>query len=64
MLVLSRRIGETLRIGDDIKVVVLAVSGNQIRLGIEAPRDVGVHREEVYARIKHEEKPAADSQVA
>jgi carbon storage regulator len=54
MLVLSRRLGETLIIGDDIKITVLGISGNQIRLGIAAPREVSVHREEVYLRIKEE----------
>ncbi len=48
MLVLSRRLGETLIIGDDIKITVLGISGNQVRLGIAAPKDVSVHREEVY----------------
>jgi carbon storage regulator len=53
-LVLSRRLDETLIIGDDIKITVLGISGNQIRLGIAAPREVSVHREEVYLRIKEE----------
>lgn len=58
MLVLSRRIGETLHIGNDIQVVVLGVNGNQIRLGIKAPREVSIHREEIYRRIQEgEEKP-------
>jgi carbon storage regulator len=55
MLVLSRRLGETLVIGDDIKVTVLGISGHQIRVGIEAPKDVSVHREEVYLRIQDEQ---------
>lgn len=54
MLVLSRRLGETLIIGDDVKVTVLGISGNQVRLGISAPREVSVHREEVYKRILDE----------
>lgn len=54
MLILTRRIGESLKIGDDIKVTVLDSKGKQIRLGIEAPRDVEVHREEVYRRIQEE----------
>ncbi len=54
MLVLSRRLGETLVIGDDIKITVLGISGNQVRLGIAAPKDVSVHREEVYRRIQDE----------
>lgn len=51
MLILTRRVGETLIIGDDIAITVLGVKGNQVRLGIKAPRDVTVHREEVYQRI-------------
>lgn len=51
MLVLSRRLGETLIIGDDIKITVLGISGNQVRIGIDAPKEVSVHREEVKARI-------------
>ena len=54
MLVLTRRIGETLIIGEDIRVTVLDVSGNQIRLGVTAPKEVPVHREEVAERIKAE----------
>lgn len=54
MLILTRRIGETLVIGDQIQVTVLGVKGNQIRLGIDAPREVPVHREEVYRRIRNE----------
>jgi len=54
MLVLSRRLDETLIIGDDIKITVLGISGNQIRLGIAAPKEISVHREEVYLRIKEE----------
>lgn len=54
MLVLSRRLDETLIIGDDIKITVLGISGNQVRLGIAAPKEVSVHREEVYLRIKQE----------
>jgi len=55
MLVLTRRIGETLVIGDDVKVVVLGVKGNQVRLGIKAPKDVEVHREEIYKRIQQKD---------
>ena len=55
MLILTRRIGETLKIGDDIEVTILAIKGNQVRLGIEAPKEVTVHREEVWERILLEE---------
>lgn len=54
MLVLTRRIGETIRIGDDITVTILEVKGNQVRVGIAAPREVSVHREEVYLRVEAE----------
>jgi len=52
MLILSRRVGETIMIGDDIKVCVLEVNGAQVRIGIEAPRHIAVHREEIYSRIQ------------
>lgn len=55
MLILTRRIGEKLMIGDEVMVTILNVSGNQIKIGIEAPNDVAVHREEIYLRI-HEPK--------
>ena len=51
MLILSRRVGEVIRIGNDIEITVLAVKGNQVRLGVTAPKDVEVHREEVFNRI-------------
>jgi len=54
MLVLSRRLGETLYVGDDIQIVVLGTNGNQVRLGVKAPKNVSVHREEVYQRIQNE----------
>lgn len=58
MLILTRRIGETLMIGDEIAVTVVGVSGSQVRVGIEAPKDVEVHREEVYERVKAERAAA------
>lgn len=54
MLILTRRISESIIIGDDVKISVLGVKGNQVRLGIEAPKDLSVHREEIYERIKNE----------
>ncbi len=55
MLILTRRVGETLMVGDDISVTVLGVKGNQVRIGVNAPRNVSVHREEIYERIRHEQ---------
>ncbi|NKN32287.1 carbon storage regulator CsrA [Marichromatium bheemlicum] len=55
MLILTRRVGETLMVGDDVTVTVLGVKGNQVRIGVNAPRDVAVHREEIYERIKREQ---------
>jgi carbon storage regulator len=54
MLILTRRVGETLMIGTDVTVTVLSVKGNQVRIGINAPKNVAVHREEVFARISRE----------
>jgi len=54
MLILTRRVGETLVVGDDVTVTVLGVKGNQVRLGVNAPKDVSVHREEIYQRIQQE----------
>jgi carbon storage regulator len=55
LLILTRRVGETLMIGDEVTVTVLGVKGNQVRIGVNAPREVAVHREEIYERIKAEE---------
>ncbi len=54
MLILTRRVGETLMVGDEVSITVLGVKGNQVRIGVYAPKDVSVHREEIYQRIQHE----------
>lgn len=58
MLILTRRAGETVMVGSDISITVLGVKGNQVRIGINAPKDVAVHREEIYERIQGEKGPA------
>lgn len=55
MLILTRRVGETVMIGNDIEVTIIGVKGNQVRLGIKAPREVAVHREEIYKRIQEQQ---------
>jgi carbon storage regulator len=57
MLILTRRVGEVIKIGEEISVTVLEVKGNQVRMGFTAPKDVAVHREEVFVRIKAEQPP-------
>jgi carbon storage regulator len=64
MLILTRRVGETVMVGDDVTVTVLGVKGNQVRIGINAPKNVAVHREEIYERIKREQQgDLADDRV-
>jgi carbon storage regulator len=59
MLILTRRVGETLMIGDEVTVTVLGVKGNQVRIGVDAPKTVSVHREEIYERIRQEREDQA-----
>ena len=58
MLILTRRVGESLKIGEEVTVTVLGVKGNQVRVGVAAPKSVAVHREEIFERIKAEQQPA------
>ena len=64
MLILTRKIGESLIIGDDVEITVLSVRGNQVKLGVNAPKEIAVHRQEIYERIKAAEDGAADEQFA
>lgn len=62
MLILTRRVGETVMVGDDITVTVLGVKGNQVRIGVNAPKDVAVHREEIFQRIQNEHDENSDGE--
>jgi carbon storage regulator len=63
MLILTRRISESVIIGDEVKITVLGVKGNQVRLGIDAPKTVSVHREEIYQRIQQEKQTGGSSSI-
>jgi len=61
MLILTRRVGETLMVGDDVSLTILGVKGNQVRVGVNAPKEISVHREEIYHRIQREKDLAETS---
>ncbi len=64
MLILTRRVGETVVIGDDVDVTVLGIKGNQVRLGVKAPKEIAVHREEIYLRICREQNADGHLKIA
>lgn len=64
MLILTRRVGETVMIGEDVTITVLGVKGNQVRVGLNAPKSVAIHREEIYERIKREQQGATSKASA
>ena len=63
MLILTRHVGETLMVGDEVTVTVLGVKGNQVRIGVNAPKEVAVHREEIYQRIQKKRRMATRTQI-
>jgi carbon storage regulator len=63
MLILTRRVGECLKVGDAVSVTVLGVKGNQVRIGIDAPKDVAVHREEIYKRVQQDRETKKGSKL-
>lgn len=62
MLILTRRVGESLMIGDEVNVTVLGIRGNQVRIGVDAPKDIAVHRQEIYERIQNEKVDGVPSE--
>jgi carbon storage regulator len=63
MLVLTRRLGESITIGDNVKIIVVEIDGNQVKLGIEAPREIEIYREELYERIKGRSFPSTSKKI-